>query len=90
LHLGFEGYRTVALDDMKKARVLSRALERCGYYTVLSEIHHSAIGQGGLVKKIKDEGDEGNIDVRDTLLLLSTTMPTDSNAIRIMSLVYQW
>ncbi|KAG9318391.1 glutamate decarboxylase [Chiua virens] len=39
LHLGFEGYRSVALDDLKNARVLSRALERTGWYTVLSDIH---------------------------------------------------
>ncbi|KAG6376064.1 glutamate decarboxylase [Boletus reticuloceps] len=39
LHLGFEGYRAVALDDLKNARILSRALERTGWYTVLSDIH---------------------------------------------------
>ncbi|TFY74864.1 hypothetical protein EWM64_g9146 [Hericium alpestre] len=39
LHLGFEGYRNVALADLKNARTLSRALEKSGYYTVLSEIH---------------------------------------------------
>lgn len=39
LHLGFEGYRAVALDDLKNARLLSRALERTGWYTVLSDIH---------------------------------------------------
>jgi len=39
LHLGFEGYRAVALDDLKNARLLSRALEHTGWYTVLSDIH---------------------------------------------------
>jgi len=39
LHLGFEGYRAVALDDLRNARVLSRALERTGWYQVLSDIH---------------------------------------------------
>lgn len=39
LNLGFEGYRTVALDDLKNARLLSRALEHTGWYTVLSDIH---------------------------------------------------
>jgi glutamate decarboxylase len=39
LHLGFEGYRAVALDDLKNARLLSRALENSGYFTVLSDIH---------------------------------------------------
>ncbi|KIM48878.1 hypothetical protein M413DRAFT_438051 [Hebeloma cylindrosporum] len=43
LHLGFEGYRTVGLADMKNARLLSRALERTGYYTVISDVHR-AIG----------------------------------------------
>jgi glutamate decarboxylase len=39
VHLGFEGYRSVGLSDMKNARLLSRALEKTGYYTVLSDIH---------------------------------------------------
>ncbi|CAH7689077.1 glutamate decarboxylase [Phakopsora pachyrhizi] len=39
IQLGFEGYRTIALDDLSNARLLSRALERSGYYTVLSDIH---------------------------------------------------
>jgi glutamate decarboxylase len=39
LSLGFEGYRNAALSDLKNARTLSRALERTGYYTVLSDIH---------------------------------------------------
>ncbi|KAI0060885.1 glutamate decarboxylase [Artomyces pyxidatus] len=39
LHLGFQGYRNIALGDLKNARLLSRALEHSGYYTVLSDIH---------------------------------------------------
>ncbi|KAG1756255.1 pyridoxal phosphate-dependent transferase [Suillus paluster] len=39
IHLGFEGYRAVAKDDLKNARLLSRALENSGWYTVLSDIH---------------------------------------------------
>ncbi|KAG6844494.1 hypothetical protein H0H87_006568 [Tephrocybe sp. NHM501043] len=39
IHLGFEGFRAVALDDLKNARLLSRALEASGYYVVLSDIH---------------------------------------------------
>jgi len=42
LHLGFEGYRSIGLADMKNARMLSRALEKSGYYTVLSDIHCKA------------------------------------------------
>ncbi|KAF4615256.1 hypothetical protein D9613_002765 [Agrocybe pediades] len=41
LHLGFEGYRSVGLADMQNARLLSRALEKTGYYTVLSDIHRA-------------------------------------------------
>lgn len=47
LHLGFEGYREVALDDLKNARLLSRALENTGYYTVLSDVHRSVGAAGG-------------------------------------------
>jgi len=39
LHLGFAGYRAIALQDLKNARTLSRALENSGYYEVLSDIH---------------------------------------------------
>lgn len=39
VHLGFEGYRNVALQDLKNARLLSRALEKSGSFTVLSDIH---------------------------------------------------
>lgn len=41
VHLGFEGYRSVGLADMKNARQFSRALEKTGYYTVLSDIHRA-------------------------------------------------
>jgi len=39
LHLGFQGYRDVALLDLQNARTLSRALEKTGFFTVLSDIH---------------------------------------------------
>ena len=42
LHLGFAGYRGIALQDLKNARTLSRALENSGYYEVLSDIHRPA------------------------------------------------
>jgi len=45
IHLGFEGYRSIALDDLKNARLLSRALENSGYYTVLSDIHRTVEGE---------------------------------------------
>lgn len=41
LHLGFQGYRKVALDNFKNARSLSRALEKSGYFVVLSDIHRA-------------------------------------------------
>lgn len=39
LNLGFEGYRNIALNDLKNARLLSRALEASGYFTCLSNVH---------------------------------------------------
>jgi glutamate decarboxylase len=39
LHLGFEGYRRIALNDLKNARMLSRALELTEYYKVVSKVH---------------------------------------------------
>ncbi|KAK7043692.1 glutamate decarboxylase gad1 [Paramarasmius palmivorus] len=47
IHLGFEGYRNVALSDLRNARLLSRALEGSGYYTVLSDIHRPAQNASG-------------------------------------------
>ncbi|KAF9483776.1 glutamate decarboxylase [Pholiota conissans] len=41
IHLGFEGYRSVGLSDMKNARLLSRSLEKTGFFTVLSDIHRA-------------------------------------------------
>ncbi|OCH95645.1 glutamate decarboxylase [Obba rivulosa] len=46
IHLGFEGYRNVALADMKNARLLSRALEKSGLFEVLSDIHRPAESAG--------------------------------------------
>ncbi|KAF8226168.1 glutamate decarboxylase [Tricholoma matsutake] len=46
IHLGFEGFRAVALDDLRNARLLSRALEKSGYYTVLSDIHRKSYEPG--------------------------------------------
>ncbi|WOO78663.1 Glutamate decarboxylase [Vanrija pseudolonga] len=39
LNLGFEGYRRVNLNDLAKARILSRALEGTGYFSILSNVH---------------------------------------------------
>lgn len=39
INLGIEGYQLIIAADLVKARVLSRALERSGYFTVLSNIH---------------------------------------------------
>ncbi|RDX48375.1 glutamate decarboxylase [Lentinus brumalis] len=44
VHLGFEGYRNVALQDLKNARLLSRALEKSGLFVVLSDIHRPVNG----------------------------------------------
>jgi len=50
IHLGFEGYRNIALDDLRNARLLSRALEKSGYYTVLSDIHRKKAGVEASIK----------------------------------------
>jgi len=53
VHLGFEGYRGIALDDLKNARLLSRALEKSGYYHVLSDVHRQTGEAGGLIEGAK-------------------------------------
>jgi glutamate decarboxylase len=53
LSLGFEGYRNIALSDLKNARTLSRALEKTGFFTVLSDIHRP---------KSSHSGDENDVE----------------------------
>ena len=60
LHLGYEGYKAVALDDLKNARLLSRALEKTGLFTVLSDIHRPA---EGLLNTAKNAFDESDVEV---------------------------
>ena len=68
IHLGFEGYRSIALDDLKNARVLSRALELSGYYTVLSDIHRKIQSPTTTVKGVVGMDDD---DVEVCLLFPS-------------------
>ncbi|KAF8526307.1 glutamate decarboxylase [Hysterangium stoloniferum] len=56
IHLGFEGYRAVALCDLVNARMLSRALEKSGDYYVLSDIHRP-VGGTKAQNQIVDETD---------------------------------
>lgn len=60
LHLGFEGYRAIALDDLKNSRLLSRALEMSGYFTVLSDIHRPV---DGVIPTAKHAIDEEDVEV---------------------------
>jgi glutamate decarboxylase len=68
IHLGFEGYRAVALDDLKNARLLSRALEKSGYYTVLSDIHRKADSVIGAVRDVVVGINDGDVEVRQLAL----------------------
>ena len=60
IHLGFEGYRKIALSDLQNARLLCRALERSGYYTVLSDIHRPIDSQNALKRAVGV--DETNVE----------------------------
>lgn len=59
LHLGFEGYRAVALSDLKNARILSRALEGTGYYKVLSDIHRKLGGGDNDIRSSEEDVEVG-------------------------------
>ena len=39
MHLGFSGYRAVMENALANARLLSRALEKTGWYRCVSDIH---------------------------------------------------
>ncbi|KAG8694803.1 hypothetical protein FRC08_008250 [Ceratobasidium sp. 394] len=54
LNLGFEGYRRIALSDLRNARILSRALELSGYYTCLSNIHKPLGTTKGLTQTLTE------------------------------------
>jgi glutamate decarboxylase len=43
LNLGFDGYRKIAIKDLRNARLLSRALENT-YFEILSEVHRPVNG----------------------------------------------
>jgi len=61
IHLGFAGYRAVALQDLKNARTLSRALENSGYYEVLSDIHRPI--SSSIVGDIKSKMNQEDVEV---------------------------
>jgi glutamate decarboxylase len=72
IHLGFEGYRSIALDDLKNARLLSRALENSGYYTVLSDIHRMVEGEAVDERWMSaKEYDEEDVAVSSLFVLVS-------------------
>jgi glutamate decarboxylase len=52
LNLGFNGYRDIMLENLKNARLFSRALELSGYYEVLSDIHRDASTVSTIAKKV--------------------------------------
>ncbi|GAA94495.1 hypothetical protein E5Q_01147 [Mixia osmundae IAM 14324] len=52
LSLGFDGYRTSALNDLANARLLSRALEASGYFKLISDIHRPATTVSGAVAEV--------------------------------------
>ncbi|ORX35018.1 putative glutamate decarboxylase [Kockovaella imperatae] len=39
LNLGFDGYRRIMVNNLSKARLISRALEGTGWYTCVSNVH---------------------------------------------------
>ncbi|CAE6410228.1 unnamed protein product [Rhizoctonia solani] len=54
LNLGFDGYRRIAQNDLLNARLLSRALERSGYFTCLSNIHRPLGTTKGITETLTD------------------------------------
>lgn len=52
LNLGFEGYKAIMQEDLKNARLLSRALELSGLYDVLSDIHRPASTVSSVAQKV--------------------------------------
>lgn len=60
IHLGFDGFRQIMENCMTNARLLSKALEACGWYVCVSDIHRrkgefSFKGPKALVYGAEDE-----------------------------------
>jgi glutamate decarboxylase len=53
---GFEGYRRIAIKDLRNARMLSRALEAT-YFTLLSNIHKPSKDGAAILKNATDDTD---------------------------------
>ena len=71
VHMGFDGYRRVALNDLANARLLSRALEQSGYYTVLSDIHREVNGAGLIAGAKHAVTDQTDVEVRSRSFRMS-------------------
>ncbi|RUO96121.1 glutamate decarboxylase [Jimgerdemannia flammicorona] len=60
VRLGAEGYRSIMENDLLNARLLSHALEKSGYYDVLSDVHRpkgvTFAGKNEQGKKPKGDG----------------------------------
>ena len=86
LHLGFEGYRAIALDDLKNARLLSRALEKSGYFEVLSDVHRPA---EGVILTAKHAIDEEDVEV---IIITIYMLPSSGSHIADFSHIelYSW
>lgn len=76
IHLGFEGYREIALADLKNARLLSRALEKTGLYTVLSDIHRRK-SEGLLAKAVASIDEENSEGYEEGLPVVSFRFSDD-------------
>lgn len=62
LNLGFNGYQNIMLENLKNARLFSRALELSGYYEVLSDIHRPASSTLAKVAKAVNVSDDMNAE----------------------------
>ncbi|RXK42659.1 glutamate decarboxylase [Tremella mesenterica] len=57
INLGFSGYKRIIENDLSKARLICRALENSGYFTVLSNCHRPVDASGTLSAAAQVAGD---------------------------------
>lgn len=56
MHLGRNGYREVMENCLRNARLLSRSLERTGWYTVVSDVHRPVESSADKVSRQLERG----------------------------------
>ncbi|KAL1972570.1 hypothetical protein VTN31DRAFT_6984 [Thermomyces dupontii] len=71
IHLGFNGYRAILENCLYNARMLAKALEKTGWFTVISSIHNPKIKKEAKDKLLGSRSNETSADYSPGLPVVS-------------------